>query len=213
MNPTQLLATCCLLATTASAQAVVVIDQSHVPDNVSAMNSSASISWDTFRRAQTFTVGVSGFLNSVQVFTTGTKDTFDNMNILDRVEGTGNIISTSQLVDKTWSTVTFDFRPYNIAVKAGDVLAFEIFGKSEGDMQVVEYYGVNNSAWNDSYTGGSDFFINPDFGYTTFTPNPIDAYFVSTVDNGVPAVPEPSHYAMLALGLLCVGALASRRRA
>jgi hypothetical protein len=190
----------CLYLFSASAHATIVVDQSFT--GIKTVGSGTTYPPDTrFHRAQTFTVGIDGILNSVTVFDDGTSDPF-GINILDSIAGTGNIVGNSTLFQRNGEALLFDVSALGILVHVGDIFAFEVLA----DMYI-------SGSFNGGYLGGSDYFINvnpPYVNVTTYTANSSDAYFITTVDNGLTAVPEPSIFALFAIGLLGAG-LARRR--
>lgn len=143
-----------------SASAATVLDQYSFRDLIQGTNSTIAVLSNAngnFRRAQTFTVGVDGYIDSIIVeLNEGVKDFTPSfyaqeMRILDTSPSgapTNNIIASVDTYILNNVFGIFDFRSLNIFANAGTVLAFEIVGA--GAIQ-----GNNNL-----YLGGSDFVIN-----------------------------------------------------
>lgn len=133
-------------------------------------------SWG-FRRAQTFTVGIDGYLNSVLVeFNAGVSQwpsgTIQEMRILKTTSSgvpTDTVLASVGPFTLTNDVFgTFDFSSYNLHLSAGSVLAFEIIGSGAAQM--------NNSTdpsspYYPTYQGGSDFYINQPYGIANWTQN------------------------------------------
>jgi hypothetical protein len=151
-----------------------------------------------FRRAQTFTVGLDGFLDSILVQFDSDLLTFpfpissyvSEFRLLETSNAAPtNIIATRQTVSLNGQFGTFDLSDSNLFFTAGTVLAFELVGQG----------GVQTETNGDTYLGGSDYFLNTRFGINEFRPNPIDLRFQTYVNTV--SVPEPGTLA------LCLSAL------
>ena len=154
-----------------------------------------------FRRAQTFTAGLSGFLDIVELevenFASGT------LNILATSAGvpTGTILGSSSIFTSRDNFRRFDLSALGLAVNPGDVLALELVGSGR-------WVGSSTNVYN----GGSDFFLNPSFGINSFTANTADLNFRTFVsDRLVTPEPEPIPTPALLPGLIGLGAAAWRR--
>jgi hypothetical protein len=177
------------------AGATIIVDQTfHEAGGFGV--SAPSSDYFSFRRAQTFTVGINGILNSIAVF--GDRQ-FYKINILSTLNGVPTtILGMSSQYQATGRSTTFDVSALNVNVVVGDVFAFEV--KGEGMLD-----GSNG------YSGGSDFFINPDFGINSFKFNGrSDTFFVTTVDGQSVAVPEPGSIGLFLIAGISM--LALRRR-
>jgi len=180
-----------MLGIVGNACATVIVDQQYYSDE---RNANGAGSYSDFRRAQTFTVGVDGLLNSVQVFGLN----FRSINILNTSSGVPQtILGSTDVFQSAGDAFTFDVSALGISVAVGEVYAFEVIGGALSGDAIGQY------------AGGSDFFINPRTGDTSFTPTRFDSYFLTTVDNLEVAVPEPSSAALL---LIAGAAIASSRR-
>jgi hypothetical protein len=177
------------------AGATIIVDQTFHEAGGFDM-STPSRDYSSFRRAQTFTVGINGILNSIAVF--GSSQ-FDSINILSTLNGVPTtILGMSSQYQATGRSTTFDVSALNVNVAVGDVFAFEVKG-----------WGMLDGAY--GYSGGSDFYINPSFGINSFTSNSSsDSFFVTTVDGQSVAVPEPGSIGLFLIAGISM--LALRRR-
>ena len=194
-----------------AAQAAIVQDQSYlVSDGNSFSTSTTDIS--SFRRAQTFTVGVTGTLVEVDI-------SIDPISISPSSIGSLNLLSTSAGVPtatvQTSPTLTnmlvggFLGFKFSLDVTAGEVLAFELVTTRNPSLASPLFINGSDPG---GYAGGSDFFLNTKFGINNFTPNTADVNFRTFVDGPVSPVPEPSTWAMMILGFAGVGFMAYRRK-
>lgn len=196
-----------LLPPPGGAKAAPVLDQSYLQSNGTGLVSTALLFPD-FRRAQTFTVGLSGTLVELDVaidpesVVPGKSAT---LNLLATLGGTPTtILQTSPTVNTTLLAGFMDF-VVSLPVSVGEVLAFELVDANSGYTMLGSLPG--------QYAGGADFIINTEFNVDNFTAfTGADADFRSFVDVGATAVPEPASLALLVTGLLGFAA-ASRVRA
>jgi len=166
---------------------------------------------EEFRRAQSFTVGIGGQLDSILVefnpaVVSWGEGVADQMRLLSMNNGVpGEVLATSAARTLTpfntptnnYVFGTFDFTGFGLNFNVGDVLAFEII--YDGGVQWYE----------DTYAGGSDLIINPGF-YENWTAIPqIDTAF-QTYMAPRQLVPEPSILWLLAAGLVAAFVLKNR---
>lgn len=197
----------------AAANAAPVIDQ----QNTVPLGSFAAGE----EQAQTFTVGLTGQLTSIDIFLRGEiiapGPVFSGdpltVRLLPTVGGApdndvSNALGTVVVAGSSLPTVhafhNIDFSSFNINVTAGDELAWQIIGNYSAPI-----------ATGDTYTGGSRYCRGTEFACTT--PNWLqlsgqDFGFRTYVDTGATAVPAPGAVAILGLALAGVG-LARRRHA
>jgi hypothetical protein len=147
-----------------------------------------------FRRAQTFTVGIGGLLNSVDnmtmFFPSG-----GSMRILATIGGapTFTVLATSirlfHSADFLWNI--WDFSSSGLFVTPGEVLAMDMLAL-EDELWLGHQPG--------GYNGGADYFANPIFGFPNFTPNPsgADSFFRTFVGEGS-RIPECPSLMLLAV--------------
>jgi hypothetical protein len=197
----------------AAAQATIVQDQSYLVSN-GVTFSSTTTDITSFRRAQTFTVGVTGTLVeidlsidpiSISPFSTG------SLNLLSTSAGVPTaILQTSPTVTNTLVGGFLDFT-FSLNVIAGEVLAFELVTTRNPSLASPLFMKGSSPG---GYAGGSDFFLNTDFTppINNFTPTTGDANFRTFVDGPVSPVPEPSTWAMMILGFAGIGFTALRKR-
>ena len=135
--------------------------------------------------AQTFTIGISGILDSIRVeanfFEDVTLDIYTVENGLPSAFGAGSLASIS-VPDASLEWLQIDLSAYNIGVTAGEMLAFVIQGANNG-------IAAGYSDFYDTYDGGrayelglngwvplSPFGDDTDFNFQTFvSTNPIPA--------------------------------------
>lgn len=184
-----------IMLMTAAAQATPILDQNYVsPDDGTGSISVAS----GFRRAMTFSVGLSGTLTEVDVQVPNGSMT---LNILSTSGGvpTDTVVGTGSLL---WQTGGWTAFTTSLAVTAGQVLALEPVCSN-----------TLCSTWTfsqpNTYAGGEDFFVNPSYAIYNFTATGTGDHFRTYVDTAS-SVPEPATLALFGAGL--AGMVARRRR-
>ena len=154
---------------------------------------------NSFRRAQTLTVGLAGVLDHVDMrgiagstmrilATTGGKPTFAVL------ASTGSRFTT----DDGW--ISWDLSSSGLSVVPGEVLAM--------DMLEGEWFGH----FPQGYAGGADYFLNVSVGTRSFRLNgQADSFIRTFVDVPHPASEPASSGGLLALGLAGLGFLRGYR--
>src|SRR5262249_9203305 len=129
------------------------------------------------RRAQTFTVGVTGTLSEIDVLVSGSP-AFTGFNILSTSGGvpTPTVIGTGTFVFQTPHVGVFST---SLPVTVGQVLGIEPIALGGW---LVQDPGT--------YAGGGDYFINPFGGITSFSPSGADDDFRTFVTTPA-SVPGP----------------------
>jgi hypothetical protein len=186
------------------ATASAVLDQSYLAlDNVGIFGSSQND--PSFRRAQTFTVGLTGTLTEIDVAVSSAhRGTSATLNLLATSGGTPtSILLTSPTVNTAPLVGDFMVFLFSQAVTAGEVLAFELVSSAAFQ---IEMPGSSPG----TYSGGSDYFLNT--VVNNFTADNLDAGFQTFVDTNISAVPEPSTWAMMILGFAGIGFMTYRRK-
>lgn len=131
---------------------VVLVDQDHL-SGTGSLGSGGLSNGSDFGRSQTFTVGLAGVLDSVEVDIANEVPTL--IQILDTSGGTpiggasGSVIlASSSSVTSAGDVHTFDLSSSGLVVNVGDVLAIEVFGTG----------AWRHHSGGASYAGGNDFF-------------------------------------------------------
>ena len=198
-----------------SAHAAVVLDQQHNFASAVADSTNGNIS----ELGQTFTVGVTGTLDHIDVLMFRLLDIFDptgdpRLNLYNTAAGvpTGAALATSlvpeaQVPVNAAGFVTFDLSAAGISVVAGDVLAFGISTLSDPQPYFLPN-DVDTGAVDDYGTGAAfRRFINPVTAWQPLAPSQ-DHGFRTFVN----AVPEPSAFVLASIALFGVARLVPRRK-
>jgi hypothetical protein len=154
------------------ARADTVLDQEYLlNDGVAGFSGSFG---SGTRRAQTFTVGVTGTLSEIDILVENSS-TFTGVNILSTSGGvpTTTVIGTGTFVSVTGGVAVFST---SLPVTVGEVLGIEPLTNDTTDGWLHQTLGT--------YAGGQDNVVNPAFGINSFTPNNGDndfRTFVTTV--------------------------------
>jgi hypothetical protein len=170
------------------AHATPVLDQQYLSHNGTFAGFSNG---SGFRRAETFTVGVAGTLNEVDIYP-DSLTSFLGFNVLSTSGGvaTTTVVATGILSSQSGGVAAFSV---SLPVSIGEVLAIEPIDGS--GLWVANSPGT--------YPGGGDYYLNPAVGVNTFTPDNIAEDFRTFVTK----VPEPSTLALFAFGLLGVAGI------
>ena len=187
----RLIATALMLVFTGSAGAVLIVDQENFGGNNTSGSLSNSLS--TFGRAQTFTVGVAGIFDSIDVQLRGGAT---SARVIATAAGApiggsagSTVLANSSGVSNVGDIYTFDLSAAGLAVNVGDILAIELFGTGP-------WVGTSSNP----YAGGADYFFN-NVSFPNWTIQPdVDLNFRTYVD--VVGVPEPTTLALFGLGVL-----------
>jgi hypothetical protein len=190
------------------AKASTVLDQSYLVTNNSGLGTTALL-FPSFRRAQTFTVGLAGTLVEVDV-AVDPMSLFAGksaiLNLLSTVAGVPtSVLQTSPTVNSALVNGFMDFA-VSLPVIVGEVLAFELVESNSGYLIFSSIPGT--------YPGGADFIINTDVGINSFTAfTGGDADFRTFVDTGTSAAtPLPAALPLFATGLGALGLFGWRRK-
>ena len=163
---------------------------------------------------QTFTVGLTGVLSSIEVRVLKDTDIFESLTLdLRTPNGTlpglaaatlaTAVLSPGDIPNAVTSFVSFDLSGAGIAVTAGDFLSFVLSSPSQHRSPAS--YTITNSGAEGGYDGG-DGFLGRGPGGNTFTVTN-DLFFRTFVD-----VPEPAPLAVLALGIVVLVSARRTRR-
>ncbi len=180
-----------------------ILDQDNVNPSPNASGRLSEFD-GSFRRAQTFTVGMGGILHSVEV----EADEPEELRILSTAKGvpTYTTLATSTSVTSSASFHLFDLTAANLSINSGDVLAIELVKVGEPG-HVSHYWTGTFELGGGYYPGGSDYYINPDYGATTWTQNLDDDWNFRTY-----VVPEPGSLVLLGAGVVAVLVYTWRKR-
>ena len=197
-----------------SASAAIIVDQEFSTTDDPNHNTGLGIVVDSL--AQSFTVGVSGILNSIEFNILGINATDDvTFDIRNMVGGSPDALESNALFSTvisngdigsfgsqpySWSSIVVDVSSANLSVSAGDQYAF-VLGSEIG-----QEYGVQTDYLN-GYSGGNRFQQLGDgtaFGSSDF----FDLTFKTTVNQ----VPEPSILALFSASLAGLGLIRRRKK-
>jgi hypothetical protein len=185
-----------------------ILDQKLDPTNDANVFAGLSASLPSQRRAQTFTVGISGMLNEVDVFinqlgaTSGNlilqiRSTTAGVPVADPVFLVQETVAASSVPPMTGGFFAFDVSSANLPVTAGEQLAIVL--SASGGSSTFNWFGVQGNP----YPSGSAFEEDPpNHGWVLEQPV-YDLGFETFV-----TVPEPGSAVIFSLGLL--GAAAFR---
>jgi len=180
-------------------------DQIYTPKTALVDGGFSSGAANSSRTAETFTVGITGTLDEVEVYNNKSSVTFSGVNILSTSGGipTTTILGTGSFVSNTGSKGTYlaSFT-VSLSVTAGEVLAIEPFGPSVFD----QWVGDTGTAPNDDEA----YNLNPMVGITSFKAENNVFGYVTFVDSGA-AVAEPASVGLLGLGFIGLAGLHRRR--
>jgi hypothetical protein len=196
------------------ASAAVILDQEHNSPTSIADSTNGAVS----EVAQTFTVGIAGVLDHIDVsifqlgsiFATSGDPKLSVYNTTGGVP-TGSPLTTVQVSSilvpfNTPAFVTFDVSAAAIPVSIGQVFAFGVSTLSDPGPYFLPDDADTGAA--DDYTAGA--------AYRRTLPNgpwqllqPFGDHEFRTYVN---AVPEPSTYALAAIGVFCMAGVARRRK-
>jgi hypothetical protein len=182
-----------------SAMAIVLLDQEQIqPHPTAFITSYPSLSDGTFRRAQSFTVGLTGKLDHVAMRGVPGSE----MRILSTAGGIPTftiLASTSSFSVDANGWINWDLSTSGLIVAPGQILAMEMTA-TQNPFEAIWETGAG-------YAGGADYFLNTQFGFPDFTFNPDDddQFFRTFVEIQAGEVPEPASFFLIAFGFLAYG--------
>lgn len=207
-----------MLTVVGPANATPVLDQEYSPDPSLPPSGHAAVGHNfrggIFNIAQTFTVGVTGVLSSIEVVVRKHPDIFENLT-LDIRTPNGSlpglagatlataVLSPGDIPDSVTSFVSFDLSGAGFDVTAGDFLSFVLSSPTLHSSPAS--YFISDSAAEGGYDGGEGFWASFQDGNNFEVRS--DLFFRTFVD-----VPEPGAVIPLIAGLAVIGLARQRRR-
>jgi hypothetical protein len=182
------------------AQATTVLDQEYLVSN-DALALFSQATRPGFRRAETFTVGVTGTLNEIVVVNRNPGVLFTGLNILSTSDGvpTTMIVATGEFLfefGREDMFVAMEAFSVSLPVSVGDVLAIEPIVAGNG------FSGFWRANQPGTYIGGGDYFVNSDLGINVFTPSGNADNFLTFVEVPETHIPEPPSLWLFGAALL-----------
>lgn len=199
------------LAAMSGAQAAPVLDQSFVPGPLGIQARAGVIgSVVEYKVFQSFSVGISGVLTSVDVYVESNGTPAQNLvlDVVSTADPLGSALASMSIapsgVPAAGGFLSFDLSAANLAVLAGDLLSIRLSSAQDFTGNVNEYVAIGDSAG--GYAGGQGQHWSSLGGFNT--PG-WDFYFKTWVDDAGGQVPEPS---ALLLAMVALGAAGAARR-
>lgn len=186
-----------MFAMVGASQATIIQDQANLGQAISHGVVESTVTW-----IQTITTDLTGELSNVEVFLTDYDGTPQSENITAEIY-IGGILQGSDSVfysENGSSSILFDFSIDNLSMNAGDVFELWLTG--------------SDSTWNfafdlsdNNYSGELNVISSGSLMDYSF----YDLRFITYVDNGTSAVPEPSTILLFSFGLVGITGLARKR--